>query len=693
MALHESVSKQKMIMGLDLIPSQRHMREYALVIVNDKGVVVDRREGVDWKTVLRLIKKYHVDTLAVDNLYELGGSINEVKKKLGKYIDKIRLIEVTRRNEGHYAKLAELAFEEGMINERKSHLAPLQAAEASALLALRGVGATIIEPSNIKTVVIVSRGRSFGSGGMSQGRYCRSQRSAIRQITNMLLDEFKKHKGDDEIEYYVQKSKYGLERSILLLNCPPSQVKKWIKPLIEVIKKSGINIKLLTKIPSLEEESQIRRTNGSDKPLIVGLDPGIVTGLAILDLNGNPLFVSSGLALDKVTITRILTKFGKPLIIASDVRRTPAIIEKIASLLGCEVYAPPRDMTIEEKRHIIQNHVGNFKDMIKNAHQRDALAAALKAYLSFKSKFMQLEAKAKELNLSYPQIEKAKALLIKGLTIKEALEKVSSKDIESRDAQHSIASYHIDPEVQRLKQELSKLRDKVEEQNKVIKDLEESRLTLLKMLKEKEAKIEELKEALMRVPLKAQFLQEKEESLLRQKLEHSMKMINELKAKVENLENLIEQLKKLIRSVIKGDVVIIKEVRSITKRSIEEAMRYGSLQKGDIIFVRDPSSSSIEGLQHLLNIEPKALITSLTKIPANILAMLKENCIPVIDSEEIKIEKTLDFLYTSSLIEHKIKELKEKLLYEKDQRIEERFIEIIKSYREERVKQLEKMHQ
>ncbi|MHC1637250.1 MAG: hypothetical protein ACXQTU_03650, partial [Candidatus Nezhaarchaeales archaeon] len=113
----------------------------------------------------------------------------------------------------------------------------------------------------------------------------------------------------------------------------------------------------------------------------------------------------------------------------------------------------------------------------------------------------------------------------------------------------------------------------------------------------------------------------------------------------------------------------------------------------DIILVRDPSSSNIEGLHYLLSIEPKAIITSSTKMPANISTMLKEKCIPIIDSEEVKIERVLDFLYTSSIIEHLIKERREKLLSERDQKIKEKFIEILRSYREERVKQLEKMYQ
>ena len=122
-------------------------------------------------------------------------------------------------------------------------------------------------------------------------------------------------------------------------------------------------------------------------------------------------------------------------------------------------------------------------------------------------------------------------------------------------------------------------------------------------------------------------------------------------------------------------------------------MKYGPLQKGDIVFVRDPSSSNIEGLHYLLNIEPKAIITSLAKIPANISTMLREKCIPIIDSEEVKIERVLDFLYTSSSIEHQIREQREKLLSERDQKIKEKLIEILKSYREERAKQLEKMYQ
>jgi len=661
------------------------MQEYALVVINEKGAIIDRREGVKWEVVPRLLKKYKVDTIAVDNIFEIGESISEIKRRLSKVIDKIRLVEVTRVG-NRYAKLAELAFREGVLNERASHLSPLQAAEASALLALKGIGTTIIEPSTIKTAILISRGRSLGPGGMSQGRYNRSQRSAIKQVTSLILDELKKRVDSSDVECYVQRSKFGLERSVIILNATPSYVKRLLRPLRDLIKKSGVNLKIVARIPALDDK-QANLDNREEKPIIVGLDPGIVTGIAVLDLHGNLLFVDSGLALDRMSIIRTVTKFGNPVVIASDVRRVPLVVEKIASILGCTVYTPPRDLSVEDKRRVVQENVANFKDVVKNSHQRDAIAAALKAYFNFKNKFMQLEAKAKELNLSRPQIEKAKALIIKGLTIKEALERVALDDKPDK----SLVTTQAEPEIQRLRSELSRLREKVEEQSKTIKDLEESRLNLLKQLKEKEAKIEELEEELIRAYLKSPHTTQDE--AIERRLEASAKTISELRTKIEIMERELEGLKHLVKELAQGVVVIIKEIRSITKRSVEEAVKYGVLRKGEIVLVHDPSSSNVEGVELLINMRPEAIITKIDKMPKEALEIIKENCIPVIDVEEVKVEKASDFLYTSSTIKEMIKTKKEELLAERNRSLKERLKDILQKYREERARELEKSRQ
>jgi len=684
--LSGQINGQRVIMGIDLAPSAQHMQEYALVVINERGAIIDRREGVDWGTVSRLLKRYKVDTIAVDNVFEIGESISEIKKRLGKIIDKIRLIEVTRVGD-HYVKLAELAFREGVLNERVPHLSPLQAAEASALLALKGVGTAIIEPSAIRAVILISRGRSLGPGGMSQGRYNRFQRSAIKQVTSLILDELKKHVDDSDVECYVQRSKFGLERSVIVLNATPSRVKKLLRPFRDLIKKSGVNLKIMARIPAFDEK-QAGFDHQEEKPIIVGLDPGIITGVAILDLHGNLLFVNSGLALDKMSIIRTITKFGNPVVIASDVRRVPAVVEKIASVLGCAVYAPPRDLSVEEKRRIVQDNVANFKDVVKNSHQRDAVAAALKAYFNFKNKFMQLEARAKELNLSRPQIEKAKALIVKGFTIKEALERVMFDDRPDK----SPTTAQAEPEIQRLRSELSRLREKVEEQSRAIRDLEESRLNLLKQLKEREAKIEELEEALIKASLKSSRTSQDDE-IVKRRLEASAKTISELKARVEVMERDLEELKRLVRELAKGNVVIVKEVRSITKRSVEEAMKYEVLGEGEIALVQDPTSSNVEGIELLIKMRPEAIITKVDKMPKDVLEIIKENCIPVIDLGEVKVERASDFLYVPSTIKELIKSRKEQLLAERDRSLKEKLKDMLRKYREERARELERSRQ
>jgi predicted RNase H-like nuclease (RuvC/YqgF family) len=673
-------------MGIDLAPSAQHMQEYSLVVINERGTIVDRREGVDWGTISRLLKKYKVDTIAVDNIFEIGESINEIKRRLGKVIDKVRLVEVTRIG-NRYVKLAELAFRQGILSERAHHLPPLQAAEASALLALKGVGTVIIEPSTIRAAILISRGRSPGPGGMSQGRYNRSQRSAIKQVTSLILDELKKHVDGSDVECYVQRSKFGLERSVIILNATPSHVKKLLRPFRDLIKKSGVNVKIIAKIPSLDER-QADLDHREEKPIIVGLDPGIITGVAVLDLYGNLLYVNSGLALDRMSIIRTVTKFGNPVVIASDVRRAPLVVEKIASVLGCTVYTPPKDLSVEEKRRVVQENVVNFKDVVKNSHQRDAVAAALKAYFNFKNKFMQLEARAKELNLSRPQIEKAKALIVKGLTIKEALERVTLDDKPDK----SPTTVQAEPEIQRLRSELSKLREKVEEQSKTIKDLEESRLNLLRQLKEKEAKIAELEEALIKAALRSPQASQVDEAVKR-RLEASAKTISELKARVEVMERDLEELKRLVRELARGNIVIVKELRSITKRSLEEAMRYEVLGKKEIVLVQDPTSSNAEGVELLIGMQPEAIITKVDKMPREVLEAFKESCIPTIDVEEVKVERASDFLYASSTIKELIKTKREQLLADRDRSLKEKLKDMLRKYREERARELEKLRQ
>ncbi len=123
------------------------------------------------------------------------------------------------------------------------------------------------------------------------------------------------------------------------------------------------------------------------KGIIVGIDTGLTVGLAILDTKGNVVDLTSKKEAKKSEIIKHILKFGKPLVIASDVNPMPKAIEKIASSLGSKVYYPDVSLSNLEKVKVIQK----YEKYIKDSHQKDALAACLKAFKHYHELFLKIE--------------------------------------------------------------------------------------------------------------------------------------------------------------------------------------------------------------------------------------------------------------------------------------------------------------
>jgi len=123
------------------------------------------------------------------------------------------------------------------------------------------------------------------------------------------------------------------------------------------------------------------------KGIIVGIDTGLTVGIAILDTKGNVVDLTSKKEARKSEIVKHILKFGRPLVIASDVNPMPKAIEKIASSLGSKVYYPEVSLSNLEKVKIIQK----YEKYIKDSHQKDALAACLKAFKHYHELFLKIE--------------------------------------------------------------------------------------------------------------------------------------------------------------------------------------------------------------------------------------------------------------------------------------------------------------
>lgn len=126
--------------------------------------------------------------------------------------------------------------------------------------------------------------------------------------------------------------------------------------------------------------------------MIVGIDPGVTTAVAILDINGNLLDLHSGRDMKKSEVIKHICKFGDPIIVSSDVDVVPKSVEKIAKKLGCALYSPGIPMSFSEKKRLTKN----CYEVVKNHHEVGALSAGIKAWKHYQPLISKVDDKLKK---------------------------------------------------------------------------------------------------------------------------------------------------------------------------------------------------------------------------------------------------------------------------------------------------------
>lgn len=200
--------------------------------------------------------------------------------------------------------------------------------------------------------------------------------------------------------------------------------------------------------------------------LIVGIDPGTTTGIAILNFNGEllELLSSKNIGL-KGVIEKIIDR-GKASLIATDVNPCPTFVSNLATKLGAKLFVPKESLHVQEKNILTKNY------KVMDNHQRDALAAAITAFNFARKKFldtnMQLSDEMKHLLLQGENVKKldnhAKREI---LSIKKEIDvKVNKQNKKYKE----IHAYDKSKEIE-LKDEISFLKDKIFEKEKELKKL------------------------------------------------------------------------------------------------------------------------------------------------------------------------------------------------------------------------------
>ncbi len=615
-------SERKLCMGVDIEsgkPGSSKAR-YSIAVVGEDGKLVYKASSAPLSRLVRLAWDYRPNCIATDNVFELAESVRDLARLASLLPPETRIVQVTAKQLGSMETLGEAARRIGV--ELDSKPTPAKTAYLAALIALHGGGAEVRFREE-KTLIIVSKGRSPKGGGMSHERYMRRIRASVQRATRKIEEALERAGLDFDLT--IRKGRGGYDSAVFTVYAPREALRGVVRP------RRGIDYTITIKSvygPAFDFGERGEET--PKRPIILGVDPGITTGIAILDLEGRLLYLGSGKGLDRGTILNIVREYGKPVVVAVDTSQVPETVKKIASQFNTEMYAPSEDLSVAEKNEIAQKVLGRTPS---STHERDALAAAYKAWAAVRDKMEKISSYLDKIGLDL-DAETIKESVLRGLTIAEAVERQIEKVISGWSSREGEARPQLKPQ-----QEAPKTRTAVDASR--LHELEAEKYTLQRMLEEKDKLIRELERQLASLRRRAK---EEAEAAVRGELETLRSRVETLEKEIDRLRNIImlkeDEVKEATRLIVlasRGEVIVARVLPSATMASIrrEEAAN-GPLSPGDVVYISNPGAYERSAVKALSEVPVLAVL--LDEVSGGLASTLERSGTPVF--------RLSDYLYT-----------------------------------------------
>ncbi|WP_287587209.1 DUF460 domain-containing protein [Candidatus Borrarchaeum sp.] len=688
---------ERIIIGIDILPQSSSVKSppkfSAVVLQNDN--IVDRKTAITKYRLVKLIKELNADILAIDNIYELAPTSEALVSFLARLPPTMKLIQVTGSPHPSHGMepLNRVANRYGIPISGKGNA--IEEAEVSARLAAKNVG-YIASPFEEETEIYVTRARSLGSGGWSQDRYHRRISALIQNAAKEIRDRLESASLDFDIT--IKDSAYGLDRAIFTVYTSQDKlygiIKKTKGPDIQ-IKINPVKRKRIEFIPSLGGTNfPVQATVTKMKKLIVGIDPGVTVGIAILDLRGGVILLDSAKGLSRGDVVRKISEYGTATIIATDVTSVPAFIQTLSTKFNSRIHSATKVMTVSDKNAMIRTFNNTNGTKPSNSHERDALVAALNAYSSHKNVFDRIEAAIKKLDVRIPIsrsfIDNVKALVVQeDIPIKDAIDRLVQEEKEETIIEEAI---EVTLTTEQMEAKISESRAKIKLQEEQLDNLRTQNELYSSKISELETIIKDFQEKIKllqseeRTELKKlreiQFRDEEIGRLRKQEIDFKNE-ISQLRSKFSDLKRL-----KLIKT--RGYAIPLRIIEIFSVEGINKAKEEFGIKKGDVCLLLDPSGGSKSTADILISFEIKAIITDCKKMSHIAEARFLEYEIPLIERNELKTLKNVDefAIVDKNELDEKLLEWEKRynqLLKEKTQ---DMLKKIIKEYRKQKLDEM-----
>ncbi len=571
---------EKTIFGIDIAKGSVRSKErpgYAIAILRNGQV--EHHRMISLHKFLRMAWKEKPRFIAVDNIYELASDKHDLVSFLQKLPHNTKLVQVTGGKV--LEPLVKLAKQHGLSFDRFD---PGAEALACAQLAEMGVGHEVLAFED-KTIIKVSRARSPGKGGWSQNRYRRKVHGHVRQKAREIedyLNDQSRLKGFTYTQNVIERFG-GYSRSEFFVDAPRSMFH--ISP--------GKYGDVQVSVKNIERDALAFRPLKIKKRdhIIVGIDPGTTTAIAVLTLDGELRMLHSSRTISVPDVIEMIAEEGRPLIIASDVFPIPNTVEKIRRAFNAVLGSPDDIITTEDKIEFAKPYG------YSNNHERDAIAAAVSVYRKNKNKFEQIKKKIPH----GVDADEAIAQVVRGRSVDAVISALTKKEIKEPEIE--AVREKTDDEALHLRELLRRYGENIEEMKNYQDELKNE-------LGLKENKIRELEERISRQrnQVYKQLKKEKEIGIRDKEIARLRSKVSENNKRISSLNERINKLKTVRRLEISGRVLPVKIVQAFTKDSILRTCEQFGIKKDDIVLLRDASGGGSTTARMLSNLGVRAVI-------------------------------------------------------------------------------------
>lgn len=665
------------VMGFDIMPMTSHANEVdlrvAVTLLLPNGAE-KKWDNIPRRKLMQLLHTFKPKYLATDNPQEIllkKESLPQFCKRLPPVTN---LVHVNGMKNGRTIPLSSLFRKYELYKGKAS---PLQTSRGLALLARRGVG-VILDPFEDETIIKIGQPRRTRKGGWSQQRYARQNEEVVLHATEKVKDVLIKNKV--AYDFSEVRTKHGLKHAKFHTFLPRSKLGElfagvnlkpakitFISPSRKIITRKSISYQYDMKHPTYHRR------------VIVGIDPGTTIGIAVMDLNGRVLDVFSQRDMTKADIIQYLSDFGIPVAFCADVYPIPNLISKLAATFDAEIFSPRIELSKGDKRDLAKKTGVHFS----NNHEIDAMAAVVKAFNTINSKMDKING-IKELNAR--QRDVVKALVIRGLTVADAIEAVSTIGTETR-VQETIQPEYEDEITTQLQNRIRNLLKNLASSESTIEYLREQVMTLETMLNEERKQKRNIHDALSKArdanvidALTRQLVQEKTREIqyLREAVARHTRTEKRLKKRIKDLQ------KALWISMQDGKYPI-KVLPVFSQKGFDKLEEEAALKKGDILLILDASGGGPQTANRLVDAKPRMVFLKETEFSPEAEGILRVHNVPFLDAEpyNIKIFDTVAIIDPVHL-EKAIRDWEKIRVQERKINTVQEFLSAVENYRFER---------